>query len=50
MKVKAHAAKSFTEALAIARNAVDERQGLIVISGSQEMVSAYWHSKGIKKV
>jgi folylpolyglutamate synthase/dihydropteroate synthase len=50
MKVKARAASSFAEALSIAKSSVDERQGLIAISGSQEMVSAYWHTKGIKKV
>ena len=50
MKVKARAAKSFAEAFAIAQTSVDERNGLIVISGSQEIVTEYWHSKGIKKI
>lgn len=50
MKVKARAAKSFSEAFAIAQPSVDERNGLIVISGSQEIVTEYWRTKGIKKI
>jgi len=50
MKVKARAVSSFAEALTIAKSSVDERNGLVVISGSQEIVTEYWRTKGIKKV
>lgn len=50
MKVKARAATTLAEALAIAQSSVDERNGLIAIGGSQEIVAEYWRAKGIKKV
>jgi folylpolyglutamate synthase/dihydropteroate synthase len=50
MKIKARAATSFEEAFAIAQSAVDERNGLIVVTGSQEIVSEYWRTKGIQKI
>lgn len=50
MKIKAKATKSFKEAFEIAQKSVDERHGLVVITGSSEVVAEYWHYKGIKKL
>jgi folylpolyglutamate synthase/dihydrofolate synthase len=50
VKVKAHAAKNFTEAFDLAKKSVDERYGLIVVTGSKGIVTEYWNSKGIKKL
>ncbi|MCL4361346.1 hypothetical protein M1446_03255 [Candidatus Dependentiae bacterium] len=49
LKVKAKACKTFEEAFDLAKKSVDERQGLVVITGSQSIVSKYWQNKGIKK-
>ncbi len=49
MKVKAKYAPSFTEALGIATQHVDERNGLIMITGSSSIVAEYWKHKGLKK-
>ncbi|HEV2917444.1 MAG TPA: hypothetical protein VGW78_06905 [Candidatus Babeliales bacterium] len=50
MKIKARSAESFKEAFEAAQATVDERNGLVVISGSQEIITEYWRTKGIKKV
>jgi len=50
MKIKARSAQSFKEAFEQAQSTVDERYGLVVVSGSQEIVTEYWKTKGIKKV
>ena len=50
MKIKARSASSFSEAFQAAQKSVDERHGLVVITGSQEVVSEYWRQKGIKKI
>lgn len=50
MKIKARSAKNFEEAFDTAKKSVDERHGLVVISGSQEIIAQYWNSKGIKKL
>jgi dihydrofolate synthase / folylpolyglutamate synthase len=49
MKIKARSCKNFEEAFDIAKKSVDERYGLIVISGSHSIVNSYWKHKGIKK-
>jgi len=49
MKVKTVPKKSFAEAFEAARKTVDERHGLVVATGSAEVVADYWHHKGIKK-
>jgi dihydrofolate synthase/folylpolyglutamate synthase len=49
MKVKARACTDFAEAFDVARKSVDERNGLVVITGSQSIVHEYWSHKGIKK-
>ena len=50
MKIKAKAAKNFEEALETAKKSVDQRDGLVVISGSQSIIVQYWKLKGIKKI
>ena len=50
MKVKATAAKDFAHAYSIAAQTVDERNGLLLITGSVSIVSEYWKHKGIKKI
>lgn len=49
MKIKARATKSFKEAFRLACKSVDERNGLVVITGSSAIVSEYWIQKGVKK-
>ncbi len=49
MKVKARACKNFEEAFEFAKKSVDERNGLVIITGSQSIVHEYWQLKGIKK-
>lgn len=49
MKVKARACKNFEEAFDIAKKSVDERNGLVVITGSRSIINNYWQLKGIKK-
>jgi dihydrofolate synthase / folylpolyglutamate synthase len=49
MKVKARACKNFEEAFELAKKSVDERHGLVVITGSKSIVNNYWRLKGIKK-
>lgn len=50
MKIKARSAKSFKEAFEAAQKTVDERHGLVIVTGSAAIVSEYWHYKGIKKL
>ena len=49
MRVKARACVDFEEAFELAKKSVDERRGLIVITGSRSVVSLYLKHKGIKK-
>lgn len=50
MKIKAKSVKNFNEAFEIAQKSVDERHGLVVITGSTEVIADYWKQKGIKKL
>jgi len=50
MKIKVAAASNFAEAFTAAKEAVDERYGLIVIAGSNSIITEYWKLKGIKKI
>lgn len=50
MKVKARACKSFEEAFEQAQKSVDERNGLLVITGSHAIVSSYFGHNGVKKL
>ncbi len=49
MKVKARACKNFEEAFDLAKKSVDERHGLVVVTGSQSIIHQYWQHKGLKK-
>lgn len=50
MKIKCKTAKTFKEAFEFAQRSVDERHGLIVIAGSNTIVTEYWRYKGMKKL
>lgn len=50
LKIKARATETFEEAFQLAKESVDERHGLVVITGSQSIIVQYWHHKGIKKI
>ncbi len=50
MKVKARACRSFEEAFEHAQKSVDERNGLLVITGSHGIVSSYFNHNGVKKL
>lgn len=49
MKVKARACANFEEAFDVAKKSIDERHGLIVVTGSNAIINLYWKHKGIKK-
>jgi dihydrofolate synthase / folylpolyglutamate synthase len=48
MRVRARACVDFEEAFELAKKSVDERRGLVVITGSSSIVSQYLRHKGIK--
>ena len=50
MKIKVKAVKNFATAISSAKKIVDERNGLLVITGSQNIISSYWNFKEIKKI
>ncbi len=50
LKIKAKATANFAEALEAAQKTVDERHGVIVITGSTSIISEYWKHKGLKKL
>lgn len=50
LKIKARSATSFKEAFDMAKETVDERNGLVVITGSQSIIAEYWNNKGMKKL
>ncbi len=51
MKIKAYSARNFKEAFELARTTVDERHGLVAITGSASIITQYWRDyKGIKKL
>lgn len=50
MKIKAKASKNFKEAFEMAQKSVDDRHGLVVITGSNAIVSEYWRYKDVKKL
>lgn len=49
LNVKARACASFAEAFEQAKSVVDERNGLVAIAGSNDLVAEYWKQRGIKK-
>lgn len=50
LNIKAKACSSFAEAMEIAKKTVDERHGVVTVTGSHAMVSEYWKQRGIKKL
>jgi len=48
VKVKAQVAKNFGEAFDLAKKTVDERHGLIVVTGSKDIVCEFWNYKNKK--
>ncbi len=50
LNIKAKSAASFAEAFDQAKAGVDERDGLVVIAGSNDLVSEYWKQRGLKKL
>lgn len=50
MKIKAKSSSNFKEAFEMAQKSVDERQGLVVITGSTSIINEYWRYKDIKKL
>jgi dihydrofolate synthase/folylpolyglutamate synthase len=49
LNIKAKACVSLSEALEQAKTVIDERDGLITITGSHELVREFWKIRGIKK-
>ncbi|MBT3456308.1 hypothetical protein HN446_04545 [bacterium] len=49
-KIKAKLANNFEDAIEIAKKLVDDRHGLIAITGSHAIIKEYWENKGIKKL
>ncbi|MFA5075350.1 MAG: cyanophycin synthetase [Candidatus Babeliales bacterium] len=47
--IRAKACKNFVEGFQIAKSLVDQRDGLICITGSNEIIGEYWQNRGIKK-
>ncbi len=50
LKIKAKPAANFQEAFEMAKQTVDERYGLVVITGSSDIVAQYWRYKGLKRL
>jgi folylpolyglutamate synthase/dihydrofolate synthase len=49
MNIKARACVSLEEAVEAAKTSVDERDGLVVVTGASDLITNYWHLRGIKK-
>ena len=43
-KIKAKSASSYKEAYELATKSMDEKNGLVVVSGSQEIITSYWQT------
>lgn len=50
VKIKTKSTKTFEEAFDAAQKSVDERHGLVVVTGSTSAIADYWKYKGIKRV
>jgi len=48
-KIKAKSANTYQEAFDITTKSIDEKNGLVVISGSQEIITAYWQAQYTNK-
>ncbi|MBL4588390.1 hypothetical protein JKY79_03530, partial [Candidatus Babeliales bacterium] len=49
LNVKAKACSSFTEAFDNAKKMVDDRHGIVAITGSTSLIAEYLRQKNIKK-
>ncbi|MCK4650555.1 hypothetical protein KAT08_00085 [Candidatus Babeliales bacterium] len=49
LNIKSKGCSSLKQAFELAKGFVDERDGLVCISGSTELVGEYWNNRGIKK-
>lgn len=49
LKIKAKACANFTEAFEYSKKSVDERNGLVVVTGSLSIIQEYWQLEGIKR-
>ncbi|HEV2601106.1 MAG TPA: hypothetical protein VGT41_02305 [Candidatus Babeliales bacterium] len=50
MKIKAKAYNNFKDGFEAACKSVDERHGLVIVTGSPSIVTEYWKYKGVKKL
>jgi len=50
MGIRARAASTVEQALYVAKELVDPREGLIAITGGSELVSEYWRSREVKRI
>lgn len=50
LNIRARHFGSIAEALPNAKDAVDEREGLVAVAGSSSMITAYWQARGAKKL
>lgn len=50
LKIKAKSTATFQEAFEAAKQSVDERHGLVIITGSHSIIAEYWRYKGMKKL
>lgn len=49
LNIKAKACASLSDAIEQAKTVIDERDGLIAITGSHDLVREFWKTRGIKK-
>ena len=49
LNLKTKACANFADAFEQAKSIVDERDGLVVVTGSNKLVSEYWKNRGLKK-
>jgi folylpolyglutamate synthase/dihydrofolate synthase len=50
LNLKAKACSSFAQAFELAKSSVDERHGLICITGNVSVLQEYWHHRGVKRI
>jgi len=50
LNVRARISPSLEQALTIAREQVDPREGLVVITGASSLVTEYWRIRDVKKI
>jgi folylpolyglutamate synthase/dihydrofolate synthase len=50
MNIRARAANSLPHALQLAKDSVDMREGLVVVTGAPSLVTEYWHLREMKKL